>query len=218
MPSTSVPCSPKCLAGVAMRLTLWTRLRLFSCPISDIVDDTSLACALIERVHWTRPAVRGIRRWAPSAAVLILVVASCGSDSPAPVSLDGYVSAMQVINLRTVAEADTVEISDGYPLGGDLVGATELYTTFENRLSGWRSLAPPSEFADLHDALLDAVEALQEVVGDYLMDEALDGDFDFSELGPKVQPELDAAARACRDLQSSLTSAGAGLIFSDCEF
>ena len=159
------------------------------------------------------------RKWIAAASVFALLATACGSDPLTTPSLDSYVTAMQAVNARTVAEADAVDVGQAYPLGGDLVGLTELYTVFDDRLAGWRSLVPPEEFAALHSALLEAVDALQSAVGAYLMDEALGGgEFYLSDLGPKVQQEINAASSACEELQRALSDAGSGPIFSDCQF
>ena len=62
-----------------------------------------------------------------------------------------------------------------------------VYMEFEERLTGWRSIEPPSNLERLHTELVDALGALQEEVGEYLAKSATEtGDLDFDTIGPAV--------------------------------
>jgi hypothetical protein len=111
--------------------------------------------------------------------------------------------------------------SDGqYPLGGDLVAATVLFSEFDRRLDGWRAIDPPLSVAGLHDQLVDALDAIQRAVGDYLGSEAMAGtEFEFSSIGDAVAPLLRSATTACLQLRTALQEAGADVDFAgNCEF
>ncbi len=112
------------------------------------------------------------------------------------------------------------EMRGQYPLGGDLVAATALFSEFDRRLDGWRAINPPSSIAGLHGQLVDALDAIQRAVGDYLGSEAMAGvEFEFSSIGGAVAPLLGSASSACRQLRTALQEAGADVDFAgNCEF
>jgi len=164
-------------------------------------------------------------RWVVAFVALALVAAACGGGSDTtPLSLEGYVEAMQAVEVRFAADtpnpAEETADRDGYPIGGDLVAANDLYMEFEARLDGWRAVTPPESLKPLHEELVGALDAVQAAVGKYLGDEAISNtDFDFASIGSKVSPLLTAAGAACRELRTAARDAGADLEFTgDCEF
>jgi hypothetical protein len=167
--------------------------------------------------------VRRFTRALVFIAAFALVAAACGDDST-PLTFDGYVAEMRAIGDDFLGEdqeqAEPLsEAPDEYPIGGDLVGATELYTAYENLLDDWRNVGPPPELVDLHTELVDALDVLQRDIGDYLMDEALEGgDFHFATIGAKIGRQLHAAESACKGLHQALAERGAGPVFGDCTF
>jgi len=160
-----------------------------------------------------------------ASSALALVAVACSSEpTTAPVTIDEYAEAMQAVESRFAAAAPDPEGQpedrNRYPLGGDLVFANDLYTILEERLSGWRAITPPPSVAEFHDRLVDALDAVQHEVGEYLGSEAMTGtDFDFDTIGAAVAPFLRQAATACRDLHSALRDARADVAFvGDCNF
>lgn len=156
-------------------------------------------------------------------AGLAIVAAACSADAE-PMSLHEYAAAMQAVENSFVADAPDpsaggVEVGQ-YPLGGDLVMATVLYSEFERRLAGWRAITPPASVARQHDRLVAALDAVQREVGDYLGGEAMTGtEFDFGAIGGAVGPFLQEASGACRELRSVLIDAGAPVRFAgNCNF
>ncbi len=177
-----------------------------------------------------------IARWLAVLSVFALVVAACTSDS-APMALDEYAVAMQAVETSFGGDApdpgqpedqpgvggqpeEQPEIRGQYPLGGDLVAATALFSEFDRRLDGWRAINPPLSIAGLHDQLVDALDAIQRAVGDYLGSEAMAGvEFEFSSIGGAVAPLLQSATLACRQLRTALQEAGADVDFAgNCDF
>lgn len=166
------------------------------------------------------------KRWSAFGALIAVAAVACGSDTgaSAPLTFEEYTAEMRAIESRFQAESPDPlgdpDAREAYPVGGDLVFATETYMAFDRRLARWRGITPPQELADLHARLVGAVDAYQDEVGGYLMDEALEGsDFDFETIGPKVGAYGAAAAEACRDLQRALSAEGVIGVFSDgCQF
>ena len=164
-----------------------------------------------------------IAKWLGVLLLFALVAAACASES-APMTLDEYAAAMQVVEASFLSDAPDPqgqpEDSDVYPLGGDLVAANALFSEFERRLDGWRAINPPSSIAGLHDRLVEALDAVQRTVGDYLGSEAMAGsDFEFSSIGGVVGPLLRDATTACRELQTAIADAGADVDFAEnCDF
>ena len=162
--------------------------------------------------------MRGWRLWIV-VAVLSLVAASCGGDSE-ELTFDEYVAEMTAIGTAFKSETpNPLDESARYPVGGDLVVATELYTVYDELLADWKSIIPPPAVQELHSVLVESLELLQEEVGDYLMDVAFEGgDFDFETIGPEVISQIEAAGAACIALQRELTEAGVAPFFGDCAF
>ena len=164
-----------------------------------------------------------VAKWLGVLSLFALVAAACTSES-APMTLDEYAAAMQVVETSFLSDAPDPagQPEDGgqYPLGGDLVSANALFSEFDSRLDGWRAINPPSSIALLHDRLVDALDAVQRAVGDYLGNEAMAGsDFEFSSIGGVVGPLLRDATTACRELRTAITDAGADVDFvEDCDF
>ncbi len=161
-----------------------------------------------------------IAKWLGILLLFALVAAACASES-APMSLDDYTVAMQAVETRFMDDApDQPEDQDRYPLGGDLVAANALFSEFDRRLDGWRGINPPSSIAGVHDRLVEALDAIQRAVGDYLGSEAMAGtEFEFSSIGSAVAPFLQNATTACRELRTALRDVGAEVDFAgDCEF
>lgn len=162
-------------------------------------------------------------RWLAVLTLFALLAAACTSESAA-MTLDEYGAAMQAVETSFAGDgpdlAGPTENQDQYPLGGDLVGAYELYSKFENRLAGWRAITPPSSVAELHERLVGALDAIQSQVGDYLSSEAMTGvEFEFESIGLVVGPFLRDATTACSDLQSALQASGVSVAFAgDCGF
>lgn len=154
---------------------------------------------------------------------MTLVAGACSAD-PTALTIEEYAAAMQWVEKGF--ESDSPDVGgpdadrDDYPLGGDLVIADHLYMKYEDRLNGWRAIAPPPEVSELHVQLVEALDAVQEEVGDYLGHHAVsDNDFDFDSIGPAVEPFLRNAAAACRELRAALSDADAGVAFADsCNF
>jgi hypothetical protein len=157
-----------------------------------------------------------------TAAAFALVAAACGGDSDGPLTLEEYAAEMESLSDDFFADRpdDNEGVGGEYPIGGDLVPATELYTAYDSLLSSWSALRPPESVADLHADLIRALDALQIKVGDYLMDEALQqGELQFQNIGRKVQQEIFGAAQVCRSLTSAIAQEGIDRrIFGDCEF
>ena len=156
--------------------------------------------------------------------VVLVVLTTCGGDSD-PMSLAGYVSAMQEVEDDFAAETSSLDgtsPSEEYYIDGELVGATHLYELLQERLAGWRAIAPPADVAEHHDELIEALTDLQDEVGMYLLDEALTAEeFEFASIGthPAIVQRLEAAEAACRDLRSQVTTLGTSLTMAtDCEF
>ena len=152
-----------------------------------------------------------------------LVAATCGGedDGTSPLTLAEYTAELQAIEAEfQVDAADDPDSRGPYPIGGDLVAATELYMAYDERLASWQALAPPTEVGDAHTRFVDALATFKKELGDYLMDEALEADdFDFGAIAPKVASYIEAAVAACRDLESALVNAGAEIEFEDnCTF
>ena len=168
--------------------------------------------------------MRSVHRMVVVLAALAVLSAACGDDDAAPMTLEDYVAEMDAVSTRFFVEAgpDEGPPSEGaYPLGGDLVAATELYTSYDDLLAAWNSLVPPRRVASLHADLVAALDRLQEKVGDYLMDEALEaGELEFETIGRKVNAEILAASQACLALRRAIGEAGHDdtAIFGDCEF
>ena len=161
-----------------------------------------------------------IAKWLGVLLLFALVASACASES-APMAFDDYVVAMQAVETRFVGDApDQPEDRDQYPLGGALVAANALFSEFDRRLDGWRAINPPSSIVGLHDRLVEALDAIQRAVGDYLGSEAMAGtEFEFSSIGSAVAPFLQNATTACRELRTALRGAGAEVDFAgDCEF
>jgi hypothetical protein len=161
-------------------------------------------------------------KWLATTIGFALVAVACSADSTS-LTVEEYVVAMQAVESGFVSEAPDPgqpEDRDLYPLGGDLVVANVLYMYYEERLDGWRAISPPSEVSDLHSQLVDALEAVQQEVGEYLGEQAMStNDFDFDSIGPAVRPFLRDASVACRELRSALSDAGAEVEFADsCDF
>lgn len=74
--------------------------------------------------------------------------------------------------------------------------------------------------SELHRQLVEALDAVQSEVGEYLGEHAMtDDDFDFDTIGPAVGPFLHNASAACRELRAALEDANAGVVFVDsCNF
>jgi hypothetical protein len=162
-------------------------------------------------------------KWLATTIGFALVAIACSADSTS-LTVEEYVVAMQAVESGFVSDAPDPagqpEDRDQYPLGGDLVGANVLYMYYEERLDGWRAISPPSEMGELHSQLVDALEAVQREVGEYLGEQAMSAnDFDFDSIGPAVRPFLRDASVACRELRSALSDAGAEVEFADsCDF
>jgi len=167
-----------------------------------------------------------IARWLAVLSLFALVVAACASESK-PMTLDEYALAMQAVETSFEGDGpdpgqpeDQPEMRGQYPLGGDLVAATALFSEFDRRLDGWRAINPPSSLAGLHGQLVDALDAIQRAVGDYLGSEAMAGvEFEFSSIGGAVAPLLGSASSACRQLRTAIQEAGADVDFAgNCGF
>lgn len=175
-------------------------------------------------------------RWLAVLSLFALVVVACASESK-PMTLDEYALAMQAVETSFEGDGpdpgqpegqpgvsgqpeDQPEMRGQYPLGGDLVAATALFSEFDRRLDGWRAINPPSSIAGLHGQLVDALDAIQRAVGDYLGSEAMAGvEFEFSSIGGAVAPLLGSASSACRQLRTAIQEAGADVDFAgNCEF
>jgi len=162
-------------------------------------------------------------KWLAASSILAFVAVACTAAS-AELTLAEYAEAMQRVESQFRSDAPNPagrpEGRDQYPLGGDLVIANELYMEFERRLAGWRGIIPPPSVSQLHDELVAALDAVQSEVGEYLTDEAMTGtDFDFDTIGPAVEPFLETASVACRDLRSAVRASGADVDFADnCNF
>lgn len=160
-------------------------------------------------------------RWTTASLALVMGAAAC-SGGNGELTFDEYVSAMEAAGSEFLGEPRPEPIAESppaYPLGGDLVGATELYTQYDGLLAEWRSIVPPAELRDEHHDLVAALDELQRRVGDYLMDEALEsGELEFDTIAAKLGFEIGAAEAACRALHIALDERGAGPIFGDCTF
>lgn len=164
-----------------------------------------------------------VAKWLGVLLLFALVASTCASDS-APMALDDYAVAMQAVETSFEGDApdplNQPEDRSGYPLGGDLVAANALFSEFDKRLDGWRAISPPTSIAGLHDRLVEALDAIQRAVGDYLGSEAMAGtEFEFSSIGSAVAPFLQKAVAACRQLRTAIRDAGAKVDFAgDCDF
>lgn len=143
--------------------------------------------------------------------VLALLAAACAGARVEATDAAEYVAAMQRVE-DAFNDADVGSPESGsYPLEEGLVFADALYGQFESRLSGWRAVEAPGFLRDDHQRLISAVDTLQDVVGEYLLHAALEGEFQFDRL--PTQPEISSAqseARAaCRAMLASLRDAGA---------
>ena len=167
-----------------------------------------------------------MRLRAPVIAVLVLglTAATCGGTDPAAaLDLDQYVEQMQEFReafLREVPGSEGTGPPDsGYPIGGDLVGATALYTAYDELLSDWEKIAPPAEVAAEHQAMISALDALQKAIGSYLGHEAIEtGELDFASIGRNFQAELGGVFLACSELQAAVSQSNGGEVFGDCSF
>lgn len=161
-------------------------------------------------------------RYLTFAVALALTANACGGGSEEEPTLASYLAQMETFADEFASNApDSLVDSRDYPVGGDLVPATELYDVYDELLASWRSLTPPPEISRLHDALVEALDELQTKVGEYLMDEALhEGELDFETIGAKVGPDIVRAQRACNDLRDAVSARlGARAdVFGDCEF
>ena len=150
---------------------------------------------------------------ASAALVVVAVVAvscSSGDDGASEeLTLKEYTAAMSAIAHHIPGEATTPEQAPvrAYLLNGELVFATELFTTVQGELESWEDLKPPAGIADLHVALVTAVDDVQGRVGTYLQESALAGeDFEFASIGRHEESSrsLDAAHQACAELTAGL--------------
>ena len=162
-------------------------------------------------------------KWMAAGVGLALVAAACSADVSA-LSVEEYAVALQQV--ETDFESNTLDPAaqeangDRYPLGGDLVAANELYMKYEDRLNAWRAISPPPEMSELHRQLVEALDAVQSEVGEYLGEHAMtDSNFELASIGPAVAPSLRSASAACRELRAALEDASAGVVFVDsCNF
>lgn len=150
---------------------------------------------------------------ASAALVVVAVVAvSCSSGDDGAgdeLTLEEYTAAMSAIAHQVPGEGATPEQapSGAYLLNGELVFATELFTTVQTKLESWEDIEPPAGIADLHVALVTAVDDVQGRVGTYLQESALGGeDFEFASIGrhEEISRSLDAAHQACAELTAGL--------------
>ena len=160
-------------------------------------------------------------KWFVAAVGMALIAAACSAD-PTALNVEEYAVALQAVetDFDSAAPDPSGQDRTEYPLGGDLVAANDLYMYYEDRLDGWRAITPPAEMTELHIQLVEALDALQQEVGDYLGEHAMTGsDFDSATIGPAVGPFLSDAVAACRELRSALSDAGAEVDFVDsCNF
>ena len=145
---------------------------------------------------------------------LVLLVAACGdgdsTSGDAPMDLQAYVDAVSYQAEEFDEEAAAAAAAE-YPFDEELVEASGLYAVYDKSLGKMRSLTPPAEVAEQHDALVAAMSTMQEKVGDYLHKAGLEGGFSFEALNadPVVAEAVAAFFASCTALADAVRDAGA---------
>lgn len=157
------------------------------------------------------------------ALLLVVALSGCSSATVDAGTMAEYAEAMQAVEIRHGESPNPGAVDDdreAYPLGGDMVGALELFSAMEDRLAGWSAIQPPEEAAPLHNNLTAAFTALQDEVSDYLYDQAMSNpDFTFRSIGVVVRPLIIQTTQTCRELSNFLAEQGTPVaFFDDCAF